>query len=347
MGTVKRGSFTLNLDLEVAAGETVALLGPNGAGKSTALHTLAGLLPLATGSIRLGTETLDDGTRRRSPDQRRVGVVFQDYLLFPHLSLLENVAFGLRARGSTKTAARRRAADWLRRVGLGSRAQARPSEVSGGQAQRVALARALASEPDLLLLDEPLAAVDAGTRLRLRSDLRAQLRSFAGPAVLITHDLADAMVLADRIIVLENGETVQSGSPRQVTTEPRSPYMASLVGVNIFTGLARKGRLSIGHSKVTARTDLDGRTLITLPPTAAQVRRDAPEIPAHNIYPARVVGLEEHYEAVRLRVSPIDPDQGLELFADVPITELIDGVAELGARVWVEVDQTQLHAYPF
>jgi molybdate transport system ATP-binding protein len=235
---VRRGSFDLDLELTVQPGEVVALLGPNGAGKSTALRLLAGLLPLDDGTVRLGRTVVEDTVARvrLEPEQRQVGVVFQDYLLFPHLTARENVAFGLRARGLARREARERADDWLARVGLAEHADRKPRQLSGGQAQRVALARALAAEPRLLLLDEPLAALDAGTRMEVRADLRHHLGSFDGATVVVTHDALDAMVLADRLVVVEDGRVVQSGAPREVSAHPRTDYVARLVGLNLLAG---------------------------------------------------------------------------------------------------------------
>src|SRR5207249_262461 len=180
------GSFDLDVDLTVAPGEVVALLGPNGAGKTSVLRVLAGLLTIDAGRIALDGIVLDEPANaiRVPVEQRPIGVVFQDYLLFPHLTVLENVTFGLRSRGTSRAEARHRAHDWLARVGLDDHARAKPSALSGGQQQRVALARALVTEPRLLLLDEPLAALDAGTRTELRRDLRSHLATFGGARVL-------------------------------------------------------------------------------------------------------------------------------------------------------------------
>ena len=213
---LRRGQFTVDIELSVPDGAVLGMLGPNGAGKTTALRALAGLEPLTEGHIIL------DGVdvTAAPPEERDVGVVFQDYLLFPHLTALDNVAYGLRARGMHKAEARADAADWLDQVGLTDRAGYRPRQLSGGQAQRVALARALAPRPRLLLLDEPLAALDAGTRLVLRSDLRRHLVSYGGPAVVVTHDAVEAMVLTDSLVVLEGGRIVQSGAPPEVARHP-------------------------------------------------------------------------------------------------------------------------------
>ncbi|MFD4430907.1 ABC transporter ATP-binding protein, partial [Nocardia sp. NPDC058497] len=186
---ITRESFELDIAIEVAPGEVVALLGPNGAGKTTALRALAGLTPLNEGRIVLDDHVWDAPPDRFVPAERReVGVVFQDYLLFAHMSAQENVAFGLRARGQHRTAAREQAARWLERVGLGTHLHAKPRALSGGQGQRVALARALATDPRLLLLDEPLAALDAGTRLQVRAELAHHLADYPGHTVLVTHD---------------------------------------------------------------------------------------------------------------------------------------------------------------
>src|SRR5262245_50582340 len=199
------GDLDLDVDIAVATGELVVLLGPNGAGKTTLLRALAGLVALDSGRVVLDEVVLEDPEQHvRVPTERRpIGFVFQDYLLFPHLSALENVAFGLRARGVPRAEARRRAATWLKRVGLSHHARSRPAALSGGQAQRVALARALVADPRLLLLDEPLAALDIASRGEVRRDLRRHLASFDGTRLLVTHDPLEAMTMADRLVVLE------------------------------------------------------------------------------------------------------------------------------------------------
>src|SRR5215216_2248902 len=250
------GKLQLEAELAVATGELVVLLGPNGAGKTTLLRALAGLVALERGRVVLDGAVLEDTAAGTwVPTERRpVGFVFQDYLLFPHLSALENVAFGLRARGLGRVEARRRAGAWLARVGLAEHAGSRPRALSGGQAQRVALARAMVAEPRLLLLDEPLAALDAATRTEVRRDLRRHLASFDGTRLLFTHDPLEAMALADRLIVLEGGRITQTGNPAQVSAQPRSRYVAELVGVNLYRGRADGAivRLADGATLVTA-----------------------------------------------------------------------------------------------
>jgi molybdate transport system ATP-binding protein len=279
---VDRGEFRLDLHLHVAPGETVALLGPNGAGKTTALRALAGLEGLSQGRVTLDgrdldrpagpnrtpqaeprdggdptgpTPALDPGPHPRGgfarrdrwvpPEDRGIGVVFQDYLLFPHLSALDNVAFGPRRRGMSRAEARAIATAWLERVGLEDFGKRRPRQLSGGQAQRVALARALATDPPLLLLDEPLAALDARTRLDTRAELHRHLAGHAGAAIVVTHDPVDALMLADRLVVIEDGRAVQEGDAATVTATPRTDYIARLVGLNLYRGQANDHRVLI------------------------------------------------------------------------------------------------------
>ncbi|MCM3883663.1 sulfate/molybdate ABC transporter ATP-binding protein [Frankia sp. R82] len=212
---VRRGAFVLDVEVRVAQGEVVAVLGRSGAGKSTLLRALAGLLPLDAGRITLAGEVLDDPRERRftACEDRPVGVVFQDYLLFPHLRARDNVAFGLRARlGQGRRQSRADAESWLTRFGVGDLADRRPGALSGGQAQRVALARALATRPRLLLLDEPLSALDTSTRTEVRAFLRTVLPTLSAPVLIVTHDPIDAEVLADRTIALVDGHEITSPS---------------------------------------------------------------------------------------------------------------------------------------
>jgi molybdate transport system ATP-binding protein len=227
---VVRPAFTLSLDLEVAEGEVVAVVGPNGSGKTTTLRALAGLVRPTTGTIRLGERTLDDTAAGIHVEARNrdIGVVFQDYLLFPHLSAVDNIAFGLQAHGTAKPEALASAHRWLARFELSEFAGVRPRELSGGQAQRVALARALILEPPLLLLDEPLAALDVGARASVRRQLKEVLGAYGGSTLLVTHDPADALALADQVVVLEAGKVAQRGVPTDVAASPINEYVAGL-----------------------------------------------------------------------------------------------------------------------
>ena len=216
---VTRGAFDLELDFSTEG--TLAIVGPNGAGKSTVLAAIAGLVP-STGAISLGSRRID----LLPPEGRRVGVVFQDYLLFPHLSVLENVAFGPRSLGRGRPTARATATHWLERLGIPHLAGRRPDQLSGGQAQRVALARALATEPELLLLDEPLAALDVEVRDEVRAELAEHLSDWGGLTIVVTHERADAAALAPDILVIERGLAVQRGSLVELAAAPATPWVA-------------------------------------------------------------------------------------------------------------------------
>ena len=227
---VERAAFAVELEFECAPRDILAIVGPNGAGKTTALRVLAGLTVPKRGRVVLGDAVLDDSAARihRMPASRDIGVVFQDYLLFPHLSAVENVAFGPIAHGRPRREALAAAHGWLDRLGIGELAAIRPGQLSGGQAQRVALARALILEPALLLLDEPMAALDIGTRADVRRDLKSQLRSYDGITVMVTHDPRDALALADQTLVVDRGSIVQRGTPAEIASSPVNAWVASL-----------------------------------------------------------------------------------------------------------------------
>ncbi|MGW2237114.1 ABC transporter ATP-binding protein [Streptomyces sp. NPDC001759] len=331
--------FRLDITLTAAPGDVVALLGPNGAGKTTALRALAGLTPLTDGHLRL------DGTdlTRTPPENRPLGVVFQDYLLFPHLTALDNVAFGPRCQGATKAESRARATEWLTRMGLADHMTARPRRLSGGQAQRVALARALATNPRLLLLDEPLAALDARTRLDVRAELRRHLAEFEAVAVLVTHDPLDAMVLADRLVVVEHGEVVQEGSPSEIARHPRTDYIARLVGLNLYKGRAdgHTVRLDSGPT-ITTTEMLSGPVFVAFPPSAVTLFRDPPTgSSARNHWRCEVAGLETHGDQIRA-----DLTGELPLAADLTTVAAAELDLHPGSVVWATVKATQTHAYP-
>jgi molybdate transport system ATP-binding protein len=227
---LRLGALDLDVTIDAGDGEVVALVGPNGAGKTTLLRCVAGLQGIDAGRIAVDGRVLDDPAAGVwvAPAERGLGVVFQDHLLFPRLSARDNVAFGLRAHGMAKAEARARAGEWLARVGLADHAASRPRALSGGQAQRVALARALAIEPRVLLLDEPLAALDVQARVQVRDELARHLATFPGARLLVTHDLTDA-ALADRVVVVEAGRVTQVGTADDLRAAPATPYVKDLV----------------------------------------------------------------------------------------------------------------------
>ncbi|MCD0450642.1 ABC transporter ATP-binding protein [Actinocorallia sp. API 0066] len=334
---VRRGAFRLDLALDVAGGEVVALLGPNGAGKTTALRALAGLVPLDGGGITLQGRPLD----KVPVEKRPVGMVFQDYLLFPHLSVLENVAFGPRSRGVKAAQARKRAQELIARVGLTGYEKAKPGELSGGQAQRVALARALAVEPALLLLDEPLAALDAHTRLEIRAGLRGHLAAFGGVAVLVTHDALDAMVLADRLIVIEDGRIVQEGTPTEIAHRPRTDYVARLVGLNLHRGTADGVLVDVEGTRLSVAEPLHGPVFVAFAPSAVALYRERPDGSPRNLWKATVEGVERHGTSVRVHLTG-----PFAAAADITPAAVADLALRPGSTVWAAVKATETHAYP-
>jgi molybdate transport system ATP-binding protein len=338
------GKLELEVELAVATGELVVLLGPNGAGKTTLLRALAGLVPLEEGRVTLDGMVLDDvdGGVHVPTERRPVGFVFQDYLLFPHLSAVENVAFGLRARGLARAEARRRAADWLDRVGLAAHAGARPRSLSGGQAQRVALARAMVGDPRLLLLDEPLAALDAATRAVLRRDLRRHLASFDGTRLLVTHDPLEAIALADRLVVLEGGRVTQTGSPAEVSQRPRSRYVAELVGVNLYRGHAGDGAIVLeGGGRLVAAGGHRGEVFAAVHPHAVALHRRPPEGTPRNSWPGTADALETIDDRVRVRVAGAVP-----IVAEVTPAAATELRLADGGPVWATVKATEVQVYP-
>jgi molybdate transport system ATP-binding protein len=344
---VRRGAFDLALELQVEPGEVVALLGPNGAGKTTALRAIAGLLPVGAGRITLDKDVWDEPPRVfRTPDRRPIGVVFQDYLLFDHLSCLENVAFGLRARGVDKQTARTEALRWLETVGLASYARTRPRSLSGGQAQRIALARALATDPELLLLDEPLAALDASTTLHVRAELDQHLRRFPGRTLLVTHDPLDAMVLADRLVIVENGRIVQQGRPTDIARRPHTDYVAQLVGLNLYRGMASGTTVTLTDGgTITLAEPATGPVHVAFPPTAVSLYVDAPSGSPRNTWPATVTGIEQHAHTVRVRLTATPTGPGT-LLADITAAAVADLHLTPGQPLHATLKATEIHTYP-
>lgn len=335
--------FQLGIELTIAPGEVVALLGPNGAGKTTALRALAGLLPITEGHIRLGDETWDEPPSVFVPaEHRRIGVVFQDYLLFNHMTALENVAFGLRARGTPRADARATARTWLDKVGLDGHHGTRPRALSGGQAQRVALARALATDPGLLLLDEPLAALDAGTRVHIRAELGRHLREYPGHTLLVTHDALDAMVLADHLVIVEHGTVVQQGPPAQVARQPRTDYVAQLVGLNLYRGTASDTVVTLEDGgRLTIAEPATGAVHVAFPPTAVSLHPEPPAGSPRNSWPVTVTHIEQHAHTVRVRLDGTPP-----VLADVTPATVAELHLEPGTPLYATVKATETTTYP-
>jgi molybdate transport system ATP-binding protein len=308
------------------------------------LRCLAGLSAIDEGHVTLGGRALDDPQAGVFvPAERRpIGVVFQDYLLFANLSARENVAFGLRARGVRRREARRRAAELLERVGLLEHAGARPGALSGGQQQRVALARALAGDPQLLLLDEPLAALDVSTRAEVRRQLRRQLTGFPGTRLVVTHDPLDAYALADRVVIVEDGRITHDGSLVDVTAHPRTPYVADLVGTNLLTGSTdgREFTVDAGGTLVTS-SDVTGRAFVTIAPSAVALYRSPPDGSPRNVWRSTVADIDRRLDRVRVRLEGAVP-----VVAEVTVDALASLDLRPGDDVWAVVKATEIETYP-
>ncbi|WP_445155987.1 sulfate/molybdate ABC transporter ATP-binding protein [Arthrobacter sp. Hor0625] len=334
-----------DVTLNLAEGETVAVLGPNGAGKSTLLSVVAGLLRPDAGRAELDGRLLFNlGPGRKAwtaPHRRGTALLAQEALLFPHLSALENVAFGPRSAGVPRGQAREAARHWLGEVDAAELAARRPGELSGGQAQRVALARALAAAPQLLLLDEPMAALDVHAAPLLRRLLK---RVLAGRrAIIVTHDVLDAYMLADRVIVLEDGEVTEAGPTRDVLERPRSRFAAGLAGLNLVAGTVTATGL-----RTAAGLDFAGRHedaadpgqagVAAFPPSAVSVFLDEAHGSPRNSFPVTVTDLEPHGDQIRVRAG--------ELSADVTPAASADLGLVPGSRVYFVVKAAAVSVYP-
>jgi molybdate transport system ATP-binding protein len=343
-GRVTRGAFTAELDLRVEAGEVVGVLGENGAGKTTLLRVLAGLTALDEGTLRIGDTVLDDpaGDVFVPPDERPTGLVLQDPTLFPHLDLRDNVAFGPRRQGVAKEVARTAALGWLEKLGVGDRARDRPRDVSGGQAQRAAIARALAAEPSVLLLDEPLAALDQDGRALVRRLLRTEERRDDRAIVLVSHDPVDALALTDRLVVLEDGRVSQVGTPAEITRRPRSAFVARLVGLNLLEGHAEGTSVTMvnGAELVTA-TPAAGPVLVTVAPHSIALYRARPDGSPRNTWAVPVDDLEAVGDRVRVALGG-----PLPLVAEVTPAAVADLALTAGQQVWATLKATDIDVYP-
>ncbi len=340
---VARGSFALAAAVEVGAGERLGIVGPNGSGKSTLLRAIAGLEPITRGRIELGGRVLAADEVDLPPQDREVGVVFQDHRLFPHLNVRDNVAFGPRSRGRARGVARRLADEALARLDCSRLADRRPADLSGGESQRVALARALAQEPRALLLDEPTAALDAGARIEVRTELARHLSDLDIPTILVTHDPIEAMVMADRLVVLEAGRVVQTGTPREIAERPLTTYVAGLLGLNLYAGRVVGDHVALdGGGVLVPRTlPVADQVLVTVPPAAIAVHlREPADSSPRNVWRGRVRALEPARGSVRLRV--IGPPDAMVDITPAAATAL--GL-EPGVEVWLSVKANETDCY--
>jgi molybdate transport system ATP-binding protein len=339
----RRGQLTLDVALTVAAGEVVALLGPNGAGKTSLLHAVAGLLALDRGHVRVHGETWATPSSALAPERREVGMLAADHLLFPHLSVERNVMFGPLARGASRRTARDRAHAELAALGVADLADRLPRTLSHGQGQRVALARALATDPAVLLLDEPLSALDPSGRPEVRAALSARLSGYAGVTLVVTHDPLDALTLADRLVFLDDGRIVQEGPPREIVEHPRNRYVAEVAGLNLLAGTAPDGETvaTADAVVVTAEHDHRGPTWIAFAPTAVSLFPERPSGSPRNTWHLTVRSTELLGQRARVRCSgPVD------LVAEITAGSLATMRLAPGDMVWATVKASEVRAYP-
>lgn len=335
------------LDLEVAEGSVVALVGPNGAGKSSLLHLVAGLAQPSSGEVRIGGREVASRDRCLPPHRRRVALLTQRATLFPHLSVLENVAFGPRAAGTAPAAARTRALTELEAVGCAEFASRRPDALSGGQAQRVAIARALATEPEVVLLDEPLVGLDVAVAAEVRHTLAARLRGRT--ALLVTHEVLDLWTIADRLAVLTAGKVVESGPVAELLTRPASPFLARLGGTNLIAGAAvgtdllevSPGVVLRGLADPEQPLAVGAAGLASIQPEAISVHLTAPGGSPRNTLAAQVTGIEPRGQVVRVHLAVA----GHELLADLTAMSVAELDLRPGAHVWAAVKATQVRLY--
>ncbi|SDN12017.1 ABC transporter permease [Streptomyces wuyuanensis] len=330
------------LTLDAEPGTTIAVVGPNGAGKTTLLRALLGLTTRAHARLTLG----DTDVTELPPHHRGVAWVPQDGALFPHLTALANTAYGLRAHGTPRAEARREAQEWLDRLGVGHLAHRRPAQLSGGQAQRVALARALAARPRALLLDEPLAALDQTTRARVRHTLRHHLDGFGGVCLIVTHDPVEAVALADRVLVLDDGRALQDAPPAEVTRHPRSPWVARMLGRNAWPGTTTPHglRLSEGGTLVVSDPLPPGTdALAIIAPEAVSLHPERPSGSPRNVWPGTVREITASGSRLRVLVtSEAAPDLVAEI---TPQAAAELGLAD-GTTVWTSVKATETTLVP-
>ncbi|BCI53429.1 molybdenum import ATP-binding protein ModC [Mycolicibacterium litorale] len=342
----------VDADFAVGAGEVLAVLGPNGAGKSTALHVIAGTVRPDDGVVRVGDRVLTDtSTGVQVPTHhRRVGLLLQDALLFPHLRVLGNVAFGLRSSGTGKAKALAAARRWLGEVGADDLAGRMPRHLSGGQAQRVALARALAAEPDVLLLDEPLAGLDVAVAGAMRRVLRQVLTRDGRSAVLVTHDLVDVATLADHVVVMDGGRVAESGPAATVLAAPRSPFGARFAGVNLVAGVAAEGGALRAQGAtwhgVTATEVVPGQPAVAIfRPAAVAVYPDPPHGSPRNTVEVTVAEVDRSGPTVRVRAAE-QPGGGPGLAADITAEAAAEMRLAPGDRVYMAVKAQEVALHP-
>ncbi|MFH1137288.1 MAG: putative 2-aminoethylphosphonate ABC transporter ATP-binding protein [Pseudomonadota bacterium] len=344
------GKFTAldRVSFEARRGEFLSILGPSGCGKTTVLRAVAGLAPQDAGTIFIEGSDVS----RLPISKRNVGLVFQSYALFPNLTAEDNIAFGLRNRRREKLDVKRRVMELLSLVGLSGLGKKYPAQLSGGQQQRVALARAMAPSPSLLLLDEPLSALDAKVRVKLRTEIRELQRELGVTTIMVTHDQEEALTMADRILVMNQGTLAQFGPPRQIYDWPNSPFVASFIGsMNFLPGAVKMERESyqVGRSRLRVTHEANGlktgsRALVAIRPEDVAFLNGS--APGENVMPATINWVEFRGAMFRIGLKVKDVGAAVELEADLA-ADLARGLGlERGGKVDIHLPAERLRVYP-
>jgi molybdate transport system ATP-binding protein len=342
--TIERPRLQVDVYLAAERGNTLAVVGPNGAGKSTLVQALSGLLALSGGRVTVGDAVWEDvrSQIRITPQRRSVGVMFQDLALFPNMSAAENVAYGLRSARENRSQARASALTILEELGAADLSTTPVGKLSGGQAQKVALARALAVQPAVLLLDEPTSKLDVSSQLEVRRSLADVLSTFAGVALVVTHQPLEAMALAHEVLVIEEGHITQRGSPAELQLRPRSAYVAEFVGVNLLRGRSERGRVLLAGGATVAVSDAPtGDVFVAIHPTTIALYRTPPEGTPRNVWRLRVTDIDFENERTRVRLTG-----QLTLVAEVTRAAAMELHLEDKGEVWASTKATQVRAYP-
>jgi len=339
--------FELQIALSVPAGETLAVIGPSGAGKTSVLALIAGLMTPDEGRIVVGDRVLFDSARRINvpPEQRLLGYVLQEYALFPHMTVLRNIEYGMEARRMPRDEIARRSAETMRMLGISHLAGVRPTRISGGERQRVALARAIAAGGQVLLLDEPLAALDAQTRQNARGDLRRVIQSVGVAAVFVTHDYVDALAFGDRICVIDRGEVVQMGSQEDLLLRPKARFVAEFMGVNFLHGTAQPpqdgvSKVLVDGIEVSTTLEEPGEVFLAFSPVDVTLSAEPPAGSAQNVFRATVTALLQLGGRIR-----VDLDAGFPLVAELTPDSVARLGLEIGSNVYASFKATAIEAY--